>query len=252
MNRRKSLSLLAGAAASPTLTRFSLADEVNGRSRHIATNTYPWLTFARRANEPFELHTDRLLGAIAGTGIRGYEPIIEKASELDGLGDRLRNHGLEMRSLYVNSWLHEEAKVDESIDTVVRIAKAAGPLGTKIIVANPTPIRWGGDEDKTDAQLRVQARALDQLGTKLRAVGITLAYHNHDAELRQGGREFHHMLTATDPENLKFCLDAHWVFRGCGNSEVAVFDALTHYHGRIVELHLRQSEGGVFGRRHSR
>ena len=73
-----------------------------------------------------------------------------------------------------------------------------------------------------------------------------LAYHNHDAELRQGGREFHHMLTATDAANVKFCLDAHWVFRGCGDSEVAVFDALTHYHERIVELHLRQSVGGVW------
>jgi inosose dehydratase len=75
---------------------------------------------------------------------------------------------------------------------------------------------------------------------------MVLAYHNHDAELRQGGREFHHMLTATDPANVKFCLDAHWIFRGCGNSEVAVFDSLTHYHQRVVELHLRQSVGGVW------
>jgi inosose dehydratase len=73
-----------------------------------------------------------------------------------------------------------------------------------------------------------------------------LAYHNHDAELRQGGREFHHMLTATDPANVKFCLDAHWIFRGCGDSEVAVFDALTHYHQRVVELHLRQSADAVW------
>ena len=54
------------------------------------------------------------------------------------------------------------------------------------------------------------------------------------------------MLTATDPANVKFCLDAHWVFRGCGDSEVAVFDALAHYHQRIVELHLRQSVDGVW------
>lgn len=53
------------------------------------------------------------------------------------------------------------------------------------------------------------------------------------------------MLTATDSENVKLCLDSHWIFRGCGDSEVAVFDALAHYHPRIVELHLRQSQQGI-------
>ena len=113
-------------------------------------------------------------------------------------------------------------------------------------MTNPSPIRWGGNEDKTDDQLRLQANNLDKLGEQLRKRGLTLAYHNHDAELRQGGREFHHMLTATSPDNVKLCLDAHWIFRGCGNSEVAVFDALAHYHSRIVELHLRQSIDGTW------
>jgi inosose dehydratase len=54
------------------------------------------------------------------------------------------------------------------------------------------------------------------------------------------------MLTATNPENVKLCLDAHWVFRGCGDSQVALFDSLEHYGSRIVELHLRQSSGGVW------
>jgi inosose dehydratase len=54
------------------------------------------------------------------------------------------------------------------------------------------------------------------------------------------------MLTATAAANVKFCLDAHWVFRGCGDSQVALFDAVEHYGDRIVELHLRQSRGGVW------
>jgi inosose dehydratase len=192
------------------------------------------------------LHSDRLLDRIASTQIAGYEPIVNSASELNGLQDRLHQHGLQMRSLYVNSVLHDAARIDASIENVVRIAKAARGTGTRIVVTNPAPIRWGGDEDKSDAELRLQARSLDQLGAQLRQLGVTLAYHNHDAELRQGGREFHHMLTATNEENVKLCLDAHWVYRGCGNSEVAVFDVLTHYHDRIVELHLRQSVNGTW------
>jgi inosose dehydratase len=77
-------------------------------------------------------------------------------------------------------------------------------------------------------------------------MGLVLAYHNHDAELRAGGREFHHMLTATKAEHVKFCLDAHWVYRGCQDSSVALFDVVEHYGDRIVELHLRQSTGGVW------
>ena len=57
--------------------------------------------------------------------------------------------------------------------------------------------------------------------------------------------EFHHMLAGTDPDKVKFCFDAHWIFRGCGNSEVAVFDVAELYADRIVEMHLRQSTGGT-------
>lgn len=245
--RRQILATLGGASLLPLMAQLTEAEErSSGRQTHIATNTYPWLTFARRAKQEFKPHTDQLLGNIASAGIRGYEPIIVSADEFLGLDQRLNRHGLEMRSIYVNSVLHDPAKVDESTEGVLRIAIEARKLGVSIIVTNPSPIRWGGTEDKTDAQLRLQAKSLDALGAQLGELGMILAYHNHDAELRQGGREFHHMLTATDPDNVKFCLDAHWVYRGCGNSEVAVFDSLAHYHDRIVELHLRQSKAGVW------
>ena len=245
--RRQMLFASTVAAALPILSRPSNGSERDGRDLpHIATNTYPWLTFARRAKREFEPHSDLLLGNIESTGIAGYEPIIDSAEEFSGLENRLKSHGLQMRSIYVNSVLHDAGKVDESVASVIAIAKEARKLGTRIVVTNPSPIRWGGAEDKTDAQLRLQAESLNSLGAELLKLNMTLAYHNHDAELRQGGREFHHMLTATDPANVKFCFDAHWVYRGCGNSEVAVFDALTHYHDRIVEVHLRQSTDDVW------
>jgi hypothetical protein len=69
---------------------------------------------------------------------------------------------------------------------VLSIASLAKTLGTRIIVTNPSPIRWSGPEDKTDAQLRFQARSLDRLGAALKVLGLKPAYHNHDAERRQG------------------------------------------------------------------
>jgi inosose dehydratase len=242
MNRRT--FLMASATVGVTLAtpaRTHAATE--GES--IATNTYPWGEFAKRDGKTFALHTDEALAAIASTGIRGYEPAIFQLTEFDGLGDRLKKHGLDMRSLYVNTLLHDAMKSPQSFESALAITRKAAELGTKIIVTNPSPIKWGGPENKTDSELAYQAEML-KLGAELRRQGQVLAYHNHDIELRHGGREFHHMLTATDPANVKFCLDAHWVYRGCGNSQVALFDTVAHYGERIVELHLRQSKGGVW------
>lgn len=254
MNRRDLLAAASAAAALSTTTAISANARAAGGGAsvgaagapHVATNTYPWGTFAKRAGEKFDQYSDPLLADVAATGITGYEPAIGRPAELDGLAERLARHGLEMRSIYVNSLLHDEAKSQASIDEAVAIAELARPLGARIVVTNPSPIRWGGPEDKTDRQLEHQARSLDRLGERLGGLGMTLAYHNHDSELRRGAREFHHMLTATDPRHVKFCLDAHWVYRGCGNSQVALFDAVAMYAPRIVELHLRQSRDGVW------
>ena len=54
------------------------------------------------------------------------------------------------------------------------------------------------------------------------------------------------MLAGTDPSLVKFCLDAHWVYRGAGNSALALFDIVKLYGSRVIELHLRQSQGGVW------
>ena len=235
-------SMILAAVAGPLRALESTTEA----SLLIATNTYPWLTFANRAQQAFELHSDSLLAEISAAGITGYEPIINSAAEFNGLAERLQRRGLRMKSIYVNSTLHDTAMAEQSVTRVIDIADAAKRLKTEIVVTNPSPIQWGGEEDKSDAQLRFQAQTLDRLGAELRQRGMTLAYHNHDAELRQGAREFHHMLTATDPNNVKLCLDAHWIYRGCGNSEVALFDVVKHYSARIVELHLRQSTDGVW------
>jgi inosose dehydratase len=75
---------------------------------------------------------------------------------------------------------------------------------------------------------------------------MTLAYHNHDVELRQAAREFHHMMVGTDPGRVALCLDPHWIYRGAGNSQIALFDIVRLYGRRVIEVHLRQSANGVW------
>lgn len=213
---------------------------------HLACNQYPWTVFYARDNRDFNKELDKGLGEVAVSGFDGYEPLANNPQELDRLGPLLKKHNLQMRSLYVDSVLHERDKAEASIEAVLAIARRAKELGTKIIVTNPSPIQWGGPQNKEDAQLRVQAAAIEKLGRELKLIELTLAYHNHDIELRNAAREFHHMMAGTDPQYVTLCLDAHWVYRGAGNSAVALFDVLKLYGSRITELHLRQSKDNIW------
>ena len=235
---------VAAAATTVAATAVRAADKPPAVP--LITNVYPWGTFYTREKKDFNKDLDAGLAEVKKAGLDGFEPILTASEQVKPLGELLTKHGLVLRSFYVNSTLHTKADADASIKTVLAIAEAAKGIGAGVVVTNPSPIKWGGPENKTDDQLKLQAEKLNDLGAGLKKLGLTLAYHNHDIELRHAASEFHHMLTATDPANVKFCLDSHWVFRGAGDSQVALFDAITHYADRIVELHLRQSKGGVW------
>lgn len=247
---RRSFLAGAGLAAGAMLAGIGPVGAAEETARHgglhLASNQYPWLVFYRRENRNFGELPDMGIEAVAAGDIDGFEPIITEPQQIDQFAPLLKKHGLEMRSLYVNSLLHEPDEAAKSIDQVLAIAEKAKTIGTRIIVTNPSPIRWGGPENKNDAQLRVQARAINKLGAGLKSLGLTLSYHNHDIELRNAAREFHHMMVGTDPSLVTLCLDAHWIYRGAGNSSVALFDVLRLYGPRVTELHLRQSIDGIW------
>lgn len=216
---------------------------------HIACNQYAWQTFYRREGRSWHDAVAHGVAEIAQAGFDGFEPILSSTEQLNALIPLLQRNGLAMRSIYVNSVLHVGDAVGQSIEQALALADtaaAASQLGTQTIVTNPSPIAWNGTESKTDEQLEIQADALGRLGRALHERGLTLAYHVHDAELRHAARELHHMLTATSPEHVTFCLDPDWIWRGAGFSQVALFDVVARYGSRVSELHLRQSRGNVW------
>lgn len=247
-SRRRFLRHLAllGAGFPALASRTEVAAAAAPGAGTLSCNQYTWSVYFARDGRKFGENLGAHLREVAASGLGAFEPMASSPEQIAEMGRALRARELGMRSLYVNSTLHEEKTAGRSIEQVLAIARAAKAAGTEIIVTNPSPIRWGGPENKTDAQLEVQARSLNQLGRKLRDLGLTLAYHNHDIELRNAAREFHHMLTGTSPRNVRFCLDAHWIYRGAGNSQVALFDVVELYADRIVELHIRQSEDGIW------
>jgi inosose dehydratase len=244
-NRRQFLNLVAGASAATVLS--STQSEVFASyPTPIAANSYNWYTFYGRDNKNWGEDLDACMADFAKTGLKAYEPSFNAPEEVVKLGPVLKKYQIAMPSVYVNSVLHKADEAAKSIATVLAIADEVKKLGTKIMVTNPTPIRWGGDEVKSDEELKLQAASLDKLGAALRQKGITLAYHTHDVEMKAGAREFHHMLLNTSPLNMSFCFDVHWVYRGSQNSQLAVFDVLKLYGKRVVELHIRQSVNGVW------
>ena len=74
---------------------------------HLACNQYPWIVFYKRDNRDFNQELDKGLSEIAASRFDGYEPLTNNPQEIDRIGPLLKKHGLEMRSLYVNSILHE-------------------------------------------------------------------------------------------------------------------------------------------------
>ncbi len=243
--RRQFLNSLAVISASPLFTSFKNKDK-KSFNFPIACNAYNWKTFYDRQNKKWGEDLDKCLADLAQTGITAYEPGLESAEEVRKLAPFLKKYNLTMPSIYVNSVLHKAEDAEKSIATVLSIADEVVKLGTKIVVTNPSPIKWGGPELKNDAELSVQAKSMEKLGIELKKKGLTLAYHTHDVELRAGAREFHHILQNTSPENVSFCFDTHWVYRGSSDSQNAVFDVLKMYGNRIVELHIRQSVDGVW------
>ncbi len=249
VNRRQFVSTVAAAAAGTLCDGLTARRGVAagaGEALHLSCNSYPWTTFYGRENRAFRSDDDACLAEVAASGVDGFEPGVGGPAEIDVLAPLLGKHRLEMRSLYMNSDLHTADKADASIAQIVAVARRATDVGTKIIVTNPSPLQWGSGENKTDEQLAIQAEALNRLGTQLRNLGMTLAYHNHDMELRCAVREFHHMMLGTDPALVTLCLDAHWIYRGSANSAIALFDIVKLYGNRISELHIRQSRAGVW------
>ena len=245
-NRRiflKSVAMTSGAlfASGDLFSTSTFAPEPK-----IACQQYTWFTYYQREGKKWMENPGDSLQSFAQSGLSGYEPTFNDPQEVMKLQHDMENQHIWSKSMYVNSVLHEPQLVEQNIQDILSIASEASKIGITILVTNPTPIKWGGPENKSDEQLKTQAISLNLLGKELKGQGMELAYHNHDAEMREGAREFHHMLTGTDPDNVKLCLDAHWIYRGSGNSQVALFDIVDIYADRIIELHLRQSQNAIW------
>ena len=231
----------AAALAAPLAVRSARAAEAK---LHVACNHFCWINMYRRQQKDFNADLDAGFAEVKRSGMDGLEAMLGDPASAERVVPLLKKHGLEMRSFYTGATLHDAAAAEASIDRVVATAaKAKELIDLRIAVVNPAPLRG---QSKSDSQLETQAEGMTRLGGRLAKLGITLAYHFHAPAWQNDGREFHHVMTRTDPKLVKLCLDTHWVFRGSGNNAERVYEVVERYGKRVAELHLRQSQDGVW------
>lgn len=212
------------------------AAEANGML--IGSQLYGWGQYAQRGNKPLDV--SEVLSALRDAG---YD-YAESSSGPDSLArdastfaEQLRAKGLKPISMYTGGRLHD----DKGEATVQKLAGAAEDFrkaGFTILVCNPDPI----GRLKSNEELDLQAKNLAKLGSELKKAGIKLALHHHTPEMANKAQEFHSNFRKTNPAEVGFCYDVHWVFRG----GVHPPEALGEYANRIHTWHLRQSRERIW------
>ena len=242
----KNAAVVAGSALFLTDKSFSMPQPSDRTVRssgpaEIFINHYTVSAFYAREGISLMENLDRCFAELKEAGLAGFEASVGKPEELDDFINALKKHSLQLRSIYADGNLHDEADAGDEIRRVIAIARRAKTAGTKIIVLNPR-LKSG----KSDEELNRQNQNLDKLGAELRKMDMILALHYHTTELEYAAREFHSFMCDTNPDNVSLCYDVHWSFRASNNSAVSAYSHAKLYADRIAALHLRQSRGGVW------
>jgi inosose dehydratase len=204
----------------------------------VGSNVYGWTQYAERDKKKFDV--DEVLSALRDTGydyLESWMDVNEPEANAT-FAEKVRAKGLKPVSLYTGARLHEEGKSGEVVSKIIEAAKVCKKCGFEVISCNPDPI----GREKTDAELKTQAAALEDLGKGLEALGLKLGIHQHLPEMANKGREFHYNFQHTTPDAVCWCYDVHWVWKG----GIPPLEALKEYGSRVVTWHLRQSREGIW------
>lgn len=176
-----------------------------------------------------DLTAQDMLGTLQKVAELGFEGI-----ELAGYGSASRDEviaatkelGLKITGNHVSL-----DKLRDDFDGVVAENLA---LGNQFVIVPHLGEQWRCSRENWEKT----AALLDELGAKLKAKGLTLAYHNHAFEFEEAfdGEYALDLLWAnSSPENLKAEVDVYWVKRG-GEDPAAY---LTKHAGRVPLVHVK-------------
>lgn len=230
--------MLASAMAAP------LAQAAKGYRPIFAGQAYVWSQHYGRQNQKLQDHYGPVLKSFHDAGYDTLELVSEffRPEFAERTAGLLRQHKLKVPVVYNGGEMHTEAGAEKTISSTLdlarRLKKSLGRLDAINFNPNPLPKKVL----KSDAELKIQAAALNRLAEELRSEGSRLFIHQHDPEMMENSREWRHVLANTDPSLVLFCLDTHWVLRG----KQDVMTLLREAGPRLASLHLRNSRNGIW------
>ena len=238
MTRRDWMTL---AAASPLAAATANA-KTKGYAPRIACACYVFEQDYAKRNQKTIDHVDAIFATFQQAGyhavelMSGYFP----AGGSDRTLALLDQHGLIMPICYIGGPMHDD-RAQSTIDAALALAARVKPHKHVEAISfncDPKPDHTA----KTDAELKVEAQALERLGAALGREGLRLLVHQHAPEMANHSREWRYFVNNTTAKNVGLCLDTHWVYRGGDD----VMQILGEAGPRLGDMHLRNSRGGVW------
>ena len=242
LSRRELLDKVAALSGAALACRLAGARTAAGYSPILSVQAYIWIQHFEKWKKALGEGVEEMLATFQRAGYRNVDlndSFFAAPLRVKTLG-LLKKNGLAMPTFYANSVMHEARMAEHSIKTILELVEATKSAGVRGIVTNPSPKPQQGR--KSDDELAIQARYLNQLGGELKKRGVRLMVHHHTPELVENAREWRHQLANTDPQLVGCCVDLHWAYRG-GQEPLAF---LREVGPRLESLHLRNSQGGVW------
>lgn len=173
---------------------------------------------------------DKQFAMAEKAGFRNVELVGTHDLDVNSMKSLLKKNALNVVAAHV-----QLAALETDYANTVSFNKAVG--NTHVVVP------WIAPADRPDSQKGWvdYAKRLDQMGAKLRNDGMTLAYHNHNFEMKKYGSDtaLDIIMKNTHRENLVLELDAAWVSRG-GQDPAKIIQQNA---GRIYAIHAKDNAG---------
>jgi sugar phosphate isomerase/epimerase len=232
--------MMTGLAV-PAVTAARQAEGLPHGRPLLSAQIYIWTQHFNAQKKPLAEGMGEALAAVRRAGYRRIElmSICFAPEAREKTLAAMKQTGIEVPIVYHGGPMHQPELAEKTSAEILELADLVKGLGTRFITLNPNP--KPKRERKTDEELAVQARHVNQLGAELNKRGMGLMLHHHDPEIAENAREWRHLLRNTGPL-LKECLDVHWIFRG-GQDYMAL---LRESGSKLGGLHLRNSKQNVW------
>jgi sugar phosphate isomerase/epimerase len=170
------------------------------------------------------------------TNLRFVQPQLGRVKDAKAA---LEEAGLEFIAAHTNVPDYEKLGLDAAAEQAAKAAEQARQFGARALVMSHKGLSPTG-EFSAEALDR-KAKMLNLAGRRCADAGLTLAYHNHQPEFRNGAAEELGLLRNTDPQLVSLMLDI-------GHAWIANPDAISVFQAhpeRAFGLHVRDFHNRV-------